>query len=154
MNLFKISLAYIYRRKLNTLLNMLLLGLGTGIVVVLLLFGEQFEENLHRNVQDIDVVVGAKGSPMQLILSSVFHVDVPTGNIPLLEARELAKNRAVAQAIPLALGDNYRGYRIVGTTSEYARHYRAELVERYLLGCTIRGGYRRTGCWRDRSCAG
>ncbi len=129
MNLFKISLAYIYRRKLNTLLNMILLGLGTGIVVVLLLFGEQFEENLHRNVQNIDVVVGAKGSPLQLILSSVFHVDVPTGNIPLLEARELAKNRAVAQAIPLALGDNYRGYRIVGTTSEYARHYRAELVD-------------------------
>ena len=129
MNLFKISLAYIYRRKLNTLLNMLLLGLGTGIVVVLLLFGEQFEENLHRNVQNIDVVVGAKGSPLQLILSSVFHVDVPTGNIPLLEARKLAKNRAVAQAIPLALGDNYRGYRIVGTTSEYAKHYRAELVD-------------------------
>lgn len=129
MNLFKISLAYIYRRKLNTLLNMILLGLGTGIVVVLLLFGEQFEENLHRNVQNIDVVVGAKGSPLQLILSSVFHVDVPTGNIPLLEARELAKNRAVAQAIPLALGDNYRGYRIVGTTSEYAKHYRAELVD-------------------------
>ena len=129
MNLFKISLAYIYRRKLNTLLNMVLLGLGTGIVVVLLLFGEQFEENLHRNVQNIDVVVGAKGSPLQLILSSVFHVDVPTGNIPLLEARDLAKNRAVAQAIPLALGDNYRGYRIVGTTSEYARHYRAELVD-------------------------
>lgn len=129
MNLFKISLAYIYRRKLNTLLNMVLLGLGTGIVIVLLLFGEQFEENLHRNVQNIDVVVGAKGSPLQLILSSVFHVDVPTGNIPLLEARELAKNRAVAQAIPLALGDNYRGYRIVGTTSEYARHYRAELID-------------------------
>ena len=83
MNLFKISLAYIYRRKLNTLLNMILLGLGTGIVVVLLLFGEQFEDNLHRNVENIDVVVGAKGSPLQLILSSVFHVDVPTGNIPL-----------------------------------------------------------------------
>ena len=129
MNLFKISLAYIYRRKLNTLLNMVLLGLGTGIVVVLLLFGEQFEENLYRNVQNIDVVVGAQGSPLQLILSSVFHVDVPTGNIPLLEARELAKNRAVAQAIPLALGDSYRGYRIVGTTSEYAKHYRAELVD-------------------------
>ena len=129
MNLFKISLAYIYRRKLNTLLNMLLLGLGTGIVVVLLLFGEQFEENLYRNVENIDVVVGAKGSPLQLILSSVFHVDVPTGNIPLLEARKLAKNRAIAQAIPLALGDNYRGYRIVGTTSEYAGHYRADLVD-------------------------
>ena len=42
-------------------------------------------------------------------------------NIPLLEARKLAKNRAVARAIPLALGDNYRGYRIVGTTSEYAQ---------------------------------
>jgi len=91
------------------------------------LFGHQFERNLQQNVKGIDVVVGAKGSPLQLILSSVFHLDVPTGNMPLTEARALAQNRAVAQAIPLALGDNYRGYRIVGSTHNYLQHYEANL---------------------------
>lgn len=127
MNFLKISLAYIGRRKLNTLLNVVLLALGMAIIVVLLLFGHQFERNLQHNVKGIDVVVGAKGSPLQLILSSVFHLDVPTGNIPLTEARMLAQNRAVAKAIPLALGDNYRGYRIVGSTHDYVSHYEAKL---------------------------
>jgi putative ABC transport system permease protein len=127
VNLIKISVAYIARRKLNTLLNVVLLALGMAIIVVLLLFGHQFERNLRQNVQGIDAVVGAKGSPLQLILSSVFHIDVPTGNIPLLEARLLAEYRAVAKAIPLALGDNYRGYRIVGTTPNYIQHYQAGL---------------------------
>ena len=127
MNLIKISVAYIARRKLNTLLNVVLLALGMAIIVVLLLFSHQFERNLQQNVQGIDAVVGAKGSPLQLILSSVFHIDVPTGNIPLLEARLLAQNRAVAKVIPLALGDNYRGYRIVGSTPNYIQHYQAEL---------------------------
>lgn len=127
MNFLKISLAYIGRRKLNTMLNVVLLALGMAIIVVLLLFAHQFERNLQQNVKGIDVVVGAKGSPLQLILSSVFHLDVPTGNMPLTEARALAQNRAVAQAIPLALGDNYRGYRIVGSTHDYVHHYEAKL---------------------------
>ena len=81
---------------------------------------------MGRDARGIDLVAGAKGSPMQLILSAVFHLDAPTGNIPLAAAKQLAQNRAVKKAIPLALGDSFRGFRIVGTTHDYVAHYGGE----------------------------
>lgn len=123
MNLFKVTWSYIRRRGLNTLLNVLLLALGIATIVVLLLVGKQVEHNLTRNAQGIDLVVGAKGSPLQLILASIFHLDAPTGNIPLTDAAQIVQNPAVKQAIPLALGDSYQGYRIVGSTPDYLAHY-------------------------------
>jgi putative ABC transport system permease protein len=129
MNLLKLSFSYLRRRALNTLLNILLLSFGIATIVVLLLFSYQLEDNLYKNAEGIDAVVGAKGSPVQLILSGIFHIDAPTGNVNLKEARELMIHRMVASAIPQALGDNYRGYRIVGTTTAYPERYGAELAE-------------------------
>lgn len=129
MNLLKLSLSYIRQRKLNTLLNVLLLALGIATIVVVLLFSRQMEDNLTRNARGLDAVVGAKGSPLQLILSGIYHMDAPTGNIPLKEAMKMVPNRAIKKAIPLALGDSYRGYRIVGTTPLYLDHYEAEFGE-------------------------
>lgn len=127
MNLVRLSLAYTRARPLNALLNVLLLALGIATIVVLLLFMDQSQQRLTRDARGIDLVVGAPGSPLQLILSSVFHADVPTGNIPLAEARRVMAHSLVAQTIPLALGDSYRGYRIVGTDHAYVRHYQAQI---------------------------
>ncbi len=66
---------------------------------------------------------------MQLILSSIFHIDYPTGNIPLSEAERLAQNPLVKYAIPLALGDSHRGFRIVGTNWQYPTLYDMRLAE-------------------------
>lgn len=129
MTLFGLSLAYLRQRSLTTVLNLLLLALGVATIVVLLLVNRQMEGRLARDAAGIDLVVGAKGSPLQLILSSVYHVDVPTGNIPLAEAETLSANRLVKETIPLALGDSFMGYRIVGTTSAYPAHYGATLAE-------------------------
>jgi putative ABC transport system permease protein len=79
-------------------------------------------------LQGIDAVVGAKGSPLQLILAGVFHIDVPSGNIPLAEVQELAKNPSVKKLIPISLGDSFGGFRIVGTSLDYITHYGAQLV--------------------------
>jgi putative ABC transport system permease protein len=129
MNLLKLSFSYLKRRALNTLLNVLLLSFGIATIVVLLLFSYQLEDNLYKNAEGVDAVVGAKGSPIQLILSGIFHIDAPTGNVNLKEARDLMNHPMVASAIPQALGDNYRGYRIVGTTSAYPNKYGTELAE-------------------------
>jgi putative ABC transport system permease protein len=129
MNLPYISWNYLKGKPLNTFLNVLLLGLGIAIIIVLLLVSRQLEDNLGKNSKGIDLVVGAKGSPLQLILSSIFHIDFPTGNIPLDEAEKLLNHRLVKTAIPLALGDSYSGYRIVGTSREYPDLYNAELAE-------------------------
>lgn len=126
MNLVSLSWSYIRAQRLATALNLLLLALGIATIAILLLFSHQLEDRLRRDGKGIDLVVGAKGSPIQLILSSVYHVDVPTGNIPLPDAERLMQNPAVKKAIPLALGDSHYGFRIVGSTPDYVAHYGAE----------------------------
>jgi putative ABC transport system permease protein len=96
--------------------------------VLLVLVVSQLEERMYRDARGIDLVVGAKGSPIQLILSGIYHADAPTGNIPLAAAQALRKNRFIKKAIPLALGDGWRGYRIVGAGHEYPEHYGAKLA--------------------------
>ncbi|EAZ81016.1 ABC transporter permease [Algoriphagus machipongonensis] len=126
MNLFKLSWKYLTFRPLATGLNVLLLALGLAIITVLLLMQEQLEKKMNQDAEGIDLVVGAKGSPLQLILSGVYHIDFPTGNISLSEAQNLTRNRLVKNAIPMALGDNYQGFRIVGTNLDYLELYQVE----------------------------
>src|SRR5687767_5647276 len=128
MNLASLSASYLRARPLNTLLSVMLLALGVATIVLLILVVGQLEERMHRDARGIDLVVGAKGSPMQLILAGIYHLDAPTGNIPLTAARELEKNRFIRKAIPLALGDSWKGYRIVGAPKAYADLYGARLA--------------------------
>ena len=123
MNLLRLSASYIRQRMLSTILNVLVLALGIATIIVLLILSTQVRDNLSNNSRGIDVVVGAKGSPMQLILAAVYHIDAPSGNIPMDEAERVMNDRAVGKAIPMALGDSYQGFRIVGTTAEYPEHY-------------------------------
>ncbi|MFM7350378.1 MAG: ABC transporter permease [Erythrobacter sp.] len=124
-----LALAYLRDRPLTTALNVLLLAISVAILVLLLQLGTQASDRLYRDARGIDLVVGAKGSPLQLILSSVFHIDQPTGNIPLSARTLLERDPAVAQVVPLALGDNFRGYRIVGTDAGFGQLYAAKLSQ-------------------------
>ena len=128
MNLLLLVWNYLKAKPLNTVLNIFLLSLGIAVITVLLLFNNQLQEKIASNAKGIDLVVGAKGSPLQLILCSIFHIDFPTGNIKLSEAERVVRHRMVKKAIPMALGDSFNGYRIVGTTSEYALLYKVELA--------------------------
>jgi putative ABC transport system permease protein len=127
VNLTTLSVSYLRARPLNTVLSLVLLSLGVATIVLLLLVVSQLEERMHRDARGIDLVVGAKGSPMQLILSGIYHVDAPTGNIPLSSVEMVSSNRMVKRAIPLALGDSWKGYRIVGAPRAYPEHYGATL---------------------------
>ena len=120
---------YLWSRPLAAALNLLLLTLGLAAITLVLLVSTQLDQAFERDLDGIDLVVGAKGSPLQLILAGVFHIDVPTGNIPLQEVQDLQRNPLVSQVIPLSLGDSYQGFRIVGTTPDYPAHYLAELAQ-------------------------
>ena len=123
----------VLHRPLETGLSVLLLAFGVGIISLMLLMQRSLTEDLDRNIKDIDLVLGAKGSPLQLILANVYHVDVPTGNIPLAEARKVMRHPYIAEAIPLAYGDNYELFRIVGTEPSYPNHYGAEIADGQLF---------------------
>ncbi|MGQ2980529.1 MAG: ABC transporter permease [Polaromonas sp.] len=129
MKIIALAWRFLWSRPLSAGLNLLLLSLGLGSLSFVLLAGHQIDKAFERDLAGIDVVVGAKGSPMQLILSGVFHIDAPTGNVPLAAVKELEKHPQVAQLIPISLGDSYRGFRIVGSTPDYLTHYSAAFAQ-------------------------
>ncbi len=114
-------------RWLNSFLSVLLTVFGVSLAVVISQFTNHIQNRLNEAEKKIDIVVGAKGSPLQLVLSSVYHVDIPTGNIPYNSLEKIKKNPMIDKVIPLALGDNWQGFRIVGTTREYIEHYSAQI---------------------------
>lgn len=138
MNIIALSFKYLWSRPLAAALNVLLLALGVASITLVLLISSQIDHAFERDLKGIDVVVGAKGSPMQLILAGVFHIDVPSGNIQLAEVQSLQKDARVVQLIPLSLGDSFRGFRIVGTTADYVTHYEAKLANTAAKGAMFK----------------
>lgn len=116
-------------KPLQTALSAILLAFGVGMVSLMMLSEKQLKDQFERNIKDIDLVLGAKGSPLQLILANVYHIDAPTGNISLEAANEVIHHPYIESGIPLAYGDNYMGYRIVGTEYSYPEHYGVGLQE-------------------------
>ncbi len=106
-----------------------MLILGVGIISLLLQLNTLIKDQMDNNLRGIDMVVGAKGSPLQLILSSVYHIDSPTGNISFQEAENISKNRMVGSSIKILYGDNYKGYRIVGAEKKFIDLYKGVIKE-------------------------
>ena len=131
MNIFQISWKNMINKPLNTALSLVLFALGVGLISLLLILNKQIQEKFEKNLAGIDLVIGAKGSPLQLILSSMYHIDAPTGNIALKEAKPFLNPRhpLIGAAIPLSVGDNYNSYRIVGTTPQVLELYDSTKIE-------------------------
>lgn len=123
----KLAWKNIWFKPLNTILSILLLTASVAIITVLILVEKQFEEKYQSNLDGVDLVLGAQGSPLQLVLSSVYQVDDPTGNISYDSVKVWMKHPYVKKAIPLAYGDNYVGFKIVGTIPDYIEKYQAKI---------------------------
>tara|TARA_B100000768_G_scaffold177145_1_gene190888 strand:- start:2372 stop:3568 length:1197 start_codon:yes stop_codon:yes gene_type:complete len=129
VNIFKLSIKNIFNKPLSSAISLALLILGIGIISLLLQLNSLIKDQMDNNLKGIDMVVGAKGSPLQLILSSVYHVDSPTGNISLKEAEKISENRMVGSSIKLLYGDNYKGFRIVGAEKKFIDLYKGVIKE-------------------------
>ncbi|PHN02310.1 ABC transporter permease [Flavilitoribacter nigricans] len=131
MNILQLSWKNLINKPLSMLLSTILFALGVGLVSLIMLLNKQLDQQFARNLEGIDMVIGAKGSPLQLVLSSIYHLDAPTGNINIGEAKAFLRpeHPLINRAIPLSLGDSYRGYRIVGTNHNIIDHYGAEISE-------------------------
>jgi putative ABC transport system permease protein len=133
MNALSLALASIRARRLHAALCIASAASGIALLCAVFLLSQAVETGLMRNARGIDVVAGAKGSPLQLVLSSIYHTDIPNGNIEKADAEKLARNPMVKKAIPLAIGDNYRGWRIVGTTADYLDLYHAQYAQGHVF---------------------
>ena len=129
MNIFKLSIKNIFNKPLSSFISLALLILGIGIISLLLQLNTLIKDQMDNNLRGIDMVVGAKGSPLQLILSSVYHIDSPTGNISLKDAENISKNRMVGSSIKILYGDNHKGFRIVGAEKKFIELYKGVIKE-------------------------
>jgi len=124
----KIAFRNIWHKPLSAILSLALLMFSVGIITLLILMQNHLEQKFGNDLKDIDVVVGAKGSPLQLVLSAIYHIDSPTGNMSAGDAKKLLRNPMITQAIPLSYGDSYEGFRMLGTSIDYLQKYEAEFA--------------------------
>ncbi|MEL6124020.1 MAG: hypothetical protein AAFR14_09875, partial [Bacteroidota bacterium] len=131
MNLLRFTWKNLRHRPLAMLLSLVLFSLGVGLISLLFLLEDQLQDNFEKNLAGVDLVIGAKGSPLQMILSSMYHIDAPTGNIPISEIRPFLnpKHPLIESALPISLGDSYRGFRIVGSSTGILDWYEASIAE-------------------------
>ncbi len=127
--MFLLSIKNILNKPLSSALSLLLLAIGVAMMSLLFMLNRQMDKQFKKNISGIDMVIGAKGSPLQLILSSIYQIDYPTGNIKLSEVQKWVKSPLVENSIPLSYGDSYQSYRIVGTESAYLDHYEAVIAD-------------------------
>ena len=109
------------------MLSMLLMILGMTIITVSILVNQITKDTFRKNNPNLDVVVGSKGSPLQLVLSSIHHIDIPTGNISYQDAKKILKHPAIKSGVAISLGDNFQNFRIVGTNKKILKFYNANL---------------------------
>lgn len=123
-HLFIIAWRSAWNRRLTLGLTLLALTLS----VAMLLGVERLRNEAHRSfslsVSGTDLIVGARTSPVQLMLYSVFRIGESTNNINWTSYQKIASYPLVAWAVPISLGDSHHGYPVIGTTSAYFEHFR------------------------------
>lgn len=118
MSIFKIVIKNLTQRKLSSFLTMLSVLLGTALIISIVTIREETQRAFDQSATGYELIVGPKGSPVQLTLSTVFHIGFPINNMPFKTYELLKNDKRVKLAIPYILGDNYKNHRIIGTTRE------------------------------------
>jgi putative ABC transport system permease protein len=105
-------------RAVSTAITTLSCALAAGLVMAVFVLAARTERAFTGGPVGFDAVLGARGSQLQLVLNSVFHLDTSPGNLPWSVVERVAADPRVRLAVPYAVGDSWRGHRIVGTTLE------------------------------------
>lgn len=122
--LLGLALASAWNRRLGLGLTLLAVLLATVLLIAVERIRHAARDGFAQSVSGTDLVVGARTSPVQLVLYSVFRLGEATNNLSWRSYRSVAANPAIAWSVPLALGDSHSGFPVLGTTVEYFEHYR------------------------------
>jgi putative ABC transport system permease protein len=119
MTILTLAFKYLRGRLVASTLTAVSIALGVSLVVASVLLARGIKESFIAGATDYNLVVGAKGSPTQLVLGVVFRMDLATPNIPYTLYEDLLRDRRVETAVPIGVGDAYRGFRYVATNSVF-----------------------------------
>ena len=122
--LWRLALASAWNRRLSLGLTLLAVLLATTLLLSVERIRQAARDGFAQSVSGTDLVVGARSSPVQLVLYSVFRLGEATNNLSWDSYRKIAADPAIAWSVPLALGDSHRGFPVLGTTPAYFDHYR------------------------------
>ena len=118
MTLGRIVLKSLRQHALSTAVTACSIALAAGLLMAVWAVKSQSQETFKQVTGGFDAVFGARSSKLQLVLNAVFHLEASPANIASKDFEAIRKHPAVALAVPIAMGDNFRGYRIVGTTPD------------------------------------
>ena len=133
MNTLKIVYKNIKQRSLSSMLTILSVLLGVGLVTAILILKNESEDAFNQAATGYEIIVGPKGSSLQLTLSTVYQIGLPIQNMPLKVYDLLKNDKRVRLAIPYVFGDNYKNFRITGTVSELFSEFEYKKGIRYKL---------------------
>ncbi|MDR1134112.1 MAG: ABC transporter permease [Synergistaceae bacterium] len=128
----RISLRHLSSRPFQTVAAAAVLALSSALAVILFLLTQGLRDGLIRAAEPFDLIVGAKGSPYQLVLNTVMLMDVPIGNIKWSGYAALSGDVRADFSVPLAFGDSYRGYPVVGVGDGILRIRRGASERKWL----------------------
>lgn len=111
---------------LSTAITTLSVALAAGLVMAVFAIKSQTYDAFTGGAHGFDAVLGARGSQLQLVLNAVFHLETSPGNLPWSMYEAIKADDGVALAVPYAVGDNYQGFRVVGTTAELFEKFPGE----------------------------
>jgi putative ABC transport system permease protein len=120
----RLSIKSLRNRKVTASLTVLSIALSVLLLLGVERIRHESRESFAATISGTDLVVGARTSPVHLLLSVVFHIGNVTNNIGWESYRAIAGRAEVAWTIPLSLGDSHRGYRVLGTSADYFEHFR------------------------------
>jgi putative ABC transport system permease protein len=118
MNIFQLVIKQMRQRALSTWLTLLSVALGVALAIAIMIVRREGQAIFGQTDYGYDVLVGAKGSPLQLVLNTVYQIDRSPGNIPYSMYEKMVAGGLRAQvklAVPYAVGDSYQNHRIIGT---------------------------------------
>ena len=137
MNLFKIVTKNMRQRALATTLTGISVALAVALTVAIVHIKRGMQQRFEQSTLGYEMVVGAKGSPLQLVLNTVFNLDISPGNIPWSLVEKLQADKRVKAAVPFSVGDNFHGFRIIGTTDAFGETFGYRLAEGRWFNCSI-----------------
>lgn len=124
MYLFRLALASLSNRRFTALLTVFAIALSVCLLLAVERVRTEARASFANTISGTDLIVGARSGSINLLLYSVFRIGNATNNIRWDSFEQLAQNPRVKWAIPISLGDSHRGYRVMGTNTDYFEHYR------------------------------
>lgn len=123
MAIVKLALKSLYNRRGTALLTIFAIAVSVSLLLGVERVRTQAKESFANTISGTDLIIGARTGPVQLLLYSVFRIGNATNNISWQSYEDIAKQKSVKWSVPLSLGDSHRGYRVLGTNTDYFKFY-------------------------------